>query len=403
MSDTRFSHVELFAGDPILALTEQFNQETNPNKVNLGVGIYYDHNGKIPVLTSVRTVEQQRAQGVIPKPYQPIEGAANFRQASQRLMFGEGSTALSEARVATIQSVGGSGALKVGADFLKRYFPNSQVWISNPSWENHRAVFEGAGFTVNTYPYYDPATMGLDFPAMLKALEGLEANSIVLLHVCCHNPTGVDLTQDQWRSVQRVCKERQLITFMDIAYQGFGDGINEDSWPVRLFADDGIPFFLAQSYSKNFSLYGERCGALHVHCENKEEAERVLSQLKFTVRRNYSSPPTHGGQIVAAILSDGALRASWEQDLTQMRQRIKKMRSALQAILVQQIPDRSFDYFTSQRGMFSYTGLSPEQVDTLKTQYGIYLVRTGRMCMSALNEKNVEYVGNSMASVLKPS
>jgi aromatic-amino-acid transaminase len=400
-SSTRFSHVDMFPGDPILALSEQFSQETNPNKVNLGVGMYYDHQGKIPVLESVRIVEIQRAQGNIPKTYQPGDGPANFKITSQKLAFGEQSESLKQKQVATIESLGGSGALKVGADFLKRYFPDSQVWVSNPSWENHRSLFEGAGFQVNTYGYYNSETKGLDINAMLADLRNLPEKSIVVLHVCCHNPTGVDLSLDEWKSVLEICQHKNLIPFLDMAYQGFGDGLEEDSAPVRLFAEAKIAFLLAHSFSKNFSIYGERCGALHIHCENEDDADRVLGQLKFTVRRNYSSPPIHGGQIVAQILSDAALRSSWIHDLTGMRQRIKDMRLALHKALSSQLSDRSFDHFITQRGMFSYTGLTAEQVDRLRQEYGIYMVRTGRMCVSALNSKNIGYVADSIITVIR--
>lgn len=395
-----FSHVEAFAGDPILALTEMFVQDTKPNKVNLGIGIYYDNNSKIPVLDGVKQAEKEMLERSAAKSYLPIEGLSTYRSAIQNILFGATSQAVTNKRIATIQTIGGSGALKVGADFLKRYFPEMQVWISDPSWDNHRAIFEGAGFTVNTYPYYDAKTGGLNFDGMLATLDQLPKNSLVLLHACCHNPTGVDLNMAQWQSVLNIVKKRELVAFMDIAYMGFGDGTVEDCAPIRLFTEAGVSFFVANSFSKNFSVYGERCGGLSVVCSDSDEASRVLGQLKFTIRRNYSSPPMHGAHIVATVLNDAALNAAWQNDLAQMRERIKAMRVKLREILEAKVAGRSFEYMTTQRGMFSYTGLSPEQVDRLKNEFGIYLVRSGRMCVAALNEQNITYVANSIAAVL---
>jgi aromatic-amino-acid transaminase len=339
-------------------------------------------------------------QGIGARPYQPMEGAANYRLAVQHLLFGPTHEAVTSARIATVQTIGGSGGLKVGGDFLKRYFPQSQVWVSDPTWDNHRAMFEGAGFQVNTYPYYDSATGGLNFAEMLAAFKALSAHSIVLLHACCHNPTGVDLSAAQWAELIPVIRERQLLPYVDIAYQGFGDGIEEDAHAIRALADAGITFFCASSFSKSFSLYGERCGALSVVCPDAAQAELVLGQLRATVRKNYSSPPTHGGQIVARVLQTPELRAQWAAELDTMRARILAMRQRLHAVLSAKLPGRNFDCFITQRGMFSYTGLTAEQVDRLREEHAVYLVRSGRMCVAGLNSSNVEATAVAMAAVL---
>ena len=395
-----FQHVDAYPGDPILTLVETFQKDARTNKVNLGIGLYYDEEGRIPLLGSVRKAEAARAQNAAARPYQPMEGAANYRQAVQDLVFGAQHEAVVSKRIATIQTIGGSGALKVGADFLKRYFPESEVWVSDPTWDNHRAMFEGAGFKVHTYPYYDPATGGVRFEDMLATLKTLPPKSIALLHPCCHNPTGVDLTAEQWAQVIPVVVERQLIPYMDIAYQGFGDGIEEDAHAIRAMADAGVSYFVSNSFSKNLSYYGERCGGLSVVCQNAEEAERVLGQLKFTVRRNYSSPPTHGGQIAANVMLDPALRSEWEGEVTEMRERIKAMRQKLFDVLTAKVPGKDFSYFLTQRGMFSYTGLTPAQVDRLREEFAVYLVRSGRMCVAGLNTRNVGYVADAMATVM---
>jgi aromatic-amino-acid transaminase len=401
-----FAHVEPFAGDPILSLNEDFQKDPRPHKINLSIGIYFDDQGKIPVLDSVRRAEQQVVARNAPKPYLPIEGAANFRSAVQALLFGADHAALAAGRVATIQSVGSSGGLKVGADFIARWLPGSAVWVSEPSWENHRSMFEGAGLAVHDYPYYDAATGGLAFDAMCATLQSLPAKSIVLLHACCHNPTGVDLTRAQWDALVPILAERELVPYLDLAYQGFGEGIVEDAYALRALAAargrDGRPltFFVANSFSKSMSLYGERCGALSVVCADAGEASNVLGQLKFTVRRNYSSPPIHGGQIVAAVLSDPDLRRTWEGELAAMRERIKAMRQVLHGVLAAKVPGRDFGYFLSQHGMFSYTGLVPQQVDRLREEFAVYLVRSGRMCVAGLNRGNVEATAQAMAAVL---
>jgi aromatic-amino-acid transaminase len=396
-----FEHVDAYAGDPILTLNEAFGRDPRPHKINLSIGIYFDDDGRLPVMRAVREAESAMLQTIGARPYQPMEGAANYRQAVQHLLFGATHEAVTSGRVATIQTLGGSGGLKVGGDFLKRYFPDSSVWVSDPTWDNHRAMFEGAGFTVSTYPYYDAATGGVRFPEMLAALSVLPEKSIVLLHACCHNPTGVDLSAAQWAELIPVLAQRKLIPYVDIAYQGFGDGISQDAFAIRALADAGLSFFVASSFSKSFSLYGERCGGLSVVCPNASEAALVLGQMKATIRRNYSSPPTHGGQIVARVLQTPALYEQWAAELDAMRVRIKAMREKLHAVLSAKLPGRDFGYFLSQRGMFSYTGLTAEQCDRLREDHAVYLVRSGRMCVAGLNSGNVEATAVAMAEVLK--
>ena len=398
-----FEHVPPFAGDPILSLNEDFQKDPRPNKINLSIGIYFDDAGRIPVLDSVR-----RAEGMVvakggPKPYLPIEGAANFRGAVQALLFGAEHEAVTSGRIATIQSVGSSGGLKVGADFIATHLKGSQVWVSDPTWDNHRSMFEGAGVQVNTYPYYDASTGGLKFDAMLDALRTLPARGVVLLHACCHNPTGVDLSAAQWASLISVLRERELLPYLDLAYQGFGDGIAEDAHAVRALADAGLTFFIANSFSKSMSVYGERCGALSVVCPDAKQASNVLGQMKFTVRRNYSSPPIHGGQIVATVLTDPALRQSWELELGAMRERILAMRHRLHDALTAKLPGRDFGYLLTQRGMFSYTGLTPTQVDALREMHGVYMLRSGRVCVAGLNRSNVDATAAAVAAVVSTS
>ena len=395
-----FEHIDAYAGDPILTLNESFGKDPRQHKINLSIGIYFDDAGKLPVMRAVREAESAMLQSIGPRPYQPMEGAANYRTAVQHLLFGATHEAVTSGRVATAQTIGGSGGLKVGSDFLKRYFPDASVWVSDPTWDNHRAMFEGAGFKVSTYPYYDAPSGGVAFAAMLTAFQQLPERSIVLLHACCHNPTGVDLTAAQWAELIPVIQVRRLIPYLDIAYQGFGDGIDEDAFAVRALAEAGVSSFCASSFSKSFSLYGERCGALSVVCPDAAQAALVLGQLKATIRKNYSSPPTHGGQIVARVLQTPALRAAWADELNAMRLRIAAMRQKLHAVLSAKLPGRDFGYFLSQRGMFSYTGLTPAQVDRLREDHAVYLVRSGRMCVAGLNTGNVEATAVAMAAVL---
>ncbi len=395
-----FHHVDPYPGDPILSLNEAFQKDPRKDKINLSIGIYFDDAGRIPMLTSVREAEWRVVKEAGARPYLPMEGAANFRSAVQQLLFGADSPAAQAGRVVTIQTVGSSGGLKVGADFIKRYFPASQVHVSDPTWDNHKAVFGGAGLAVASYPYYDAQTGGLRFDAMRDALRGLPPRSVVLLHACCHNPTGVDLSREQWQALLPVLREHELIPFVDLAYQGYGDGLNEDAFSVRLLAESGLSFFVANSFSKNMSVYGERGGALSVVCPNHAQADNVLGQLKAVVRSNYSSPPMHGGQLVARVLTDADLRAQWETEVEAMRTRIVAMRQSLHAVLSAKLPDRNFDYFLKQRGMFSYTGLNAAQCDRLKEEFGVYLVRSGRLCVAGLNTGNVEATAVAIAAVL---
>jgi aromatic-amino-acid transaminase len=395
-----FEHVEPYAGDPIFALVDAFNADPRSHKVNLSIGIYFDAEGRLPVLPSVREAEARMLAAGGPKPYLPMEGAADARRAVQALLFGAGHEAVVAGRVATIQSVGSSGGLKVGADFLKRWFPASEVWISDPTWDNHRSMFEGSGFVVRQYPYYDAATGGVRFEAMLDTIERLPARCIVLLHACCHNPTGVDLTRVQWDRLIPVLARREAIPYLDLAYQGFGDGIDEDAYAVRALAATGMAFMVANSFSKSMSVYGERCGALSVVCPTAREAALVLGQLKLTVRRIYSSPAIHSAGIMARVLGEPDLRAMWEDEVARMRERILAMRRALHGVLAARVPGRDFGYLLTQRGMFSYTGLGAAQVDRLREEHAVYLIRSGRMCVAGLNHHNVERTAQAMAAVL---
>ena len=397
---TVFAHVEPYAGDPILSLNEAFQADPRPGKVNLSIGIYFDDAGRIPVLDCVRQAEAAMLAEGGAKPYLPIEGSAAMRSAVQSLLFGAGHAALAEGRVATLQTVGSSGGLKVGADFIKRWLPGSAVWVSDPTWDNHRAMFEGAGVTVNTYPYYDATGGGVRFDALCAALEQLPAGSVVLLHACCHNPTGVDLSRAQWATLVPLLVRRGLIPYLDLAYQGYGDGIEDDAFAVRAVADAGLTAFVANSFSKSMSLYGERAGALSVVCASADEAGRVLGQLKATVRRNYSSPAIHAAGIVSRVLTEPALRSAWEAEVAAMRTRIQAMRRALHDGLAARQPGRDFGYVLSQRGMFSYTGLTPAQVDRLREEFAVYLVRSGRICVAGLNSGNVARTAEAMAAVL---
>ncbi|OYT82010.1 MAG: aromatic amino acid aminotransferase [Pseudomonas sp. PGPPP4] len=396
-----FSAVEMAPRDPILGLNEAYNADARPHKVNLGVGVYYDEQGRIPLLRAVAEAEKQRVAAQAPRGYLPIEGIAAYDQAVQHLLFGAESSLVRDGRAITVQAVGGTGALKIGADFLKRLLPDAMVAISDPSWENHRALFESAGFPVQNYRYYDAASNGLNREGFLADLQALPERSVVVLHACCHNPTGVDLQPADWQAVLDVVKARNLVPFLDIAYQGFGDGIEEDAQAVRLFADSGLTFLVSSSFSKSFSLYGERVGALTLVSESREESARVLSQVKRVIRTNYSNPPTHGATIVATVLSNPELRALWEAELGEMRQRIRSMRNALVEGLAAAGATRDFAFVNAQRGMFSYSGLTAEQVERLKSEFGIYAVSTGRICVAALNERNLPPTIQAIAAVLQ--
>ncbi|HCR2015449.1 TPA: aromatic amino acid transaminase [Enterobacter asburiae] len=396
-----FQKVDAYAGDPILSLMERFKEDPRSDKVNLSIGLYYNEDGIIPQLKAV--AEAEARLNAVPHGaslYLPMEGLNAYRNTIAPLLFGADHSVLAQKRVATIQTLGGSGALKVGADFLKKYFPDSGVWVSDPTWENHVAIFEGAGFNVATYPWFDSETNGVRVEALLEKLNTLPARSIVLLHPCCHNPTGADLTNAQWDAVIEVLKARDLIPFLDIAYQGFGAGMEEDAYAIRAVASAGLPALVSNSFSKIFSLYGERVGGLSVVCEDAEAAGRVLGQLKATVRRIYSSPPNFGAQVVATVLGDEQLKASWLAEVEAMRKRILAMRQELVNVLKEAVPGHNFDYLLKQRGMFSYTGLSAAQVDRLREEFGVYLIASGRMCVAGLNASNVHRVAQAFAAVM---
>ena len=399
-SPSLLTGVQMAPRDPILGLTEAYNADKNPKKVNLGVGVYTGDDGKVPLLECVSRAEQLMMETPAARNYLPIDGLAVYDKAVQNLVFGADSPAVKEGRIITVQTLGGTGGLRVGGDFLRRTATEATLWISDPSWENHRAVFENAGFKVDTYAYYDAKTRGVNFDGMLAALKAIPAGDIVLLHACCHNPTGVDLTEAQWAAVAETMEARGLVPFLDIAYQGFGDGIDADGAAVRQFAKTGMPLFVANSFSKSFSLYGERVGTLNVVARSSEEAARVLSQIKRVVRANYSNPPTHGGKIVATVLTTPELRTLWEKELGQMRERIKDMRKLLVEKIHARVPGADFSFVTRQRGMFSYSGLTKEQVIRMREEFAVYAIESGRICVAALNTKNVDYSADAIAKVI---
>ncbi len=395
-----FEHLQKYAGDPIFGLNDAFHRNTHPNKINLTIGLYYDDAGRIPVLSSVAAVEADLAANSTPRVYLPMEGLASYRSAVQRVVFGIDSQAVAQGRVATIQTLGGTGALKVGADLLHAAYPESDIWISDPAWDNHHAIFGGAGVRTRSYPYYDPETKGLAFDAMIRCLSGLPARSIVLLHPCCHNPTGVDLSRDQWEEVITVLQQRGLIPFLDLAYQGLGEGMDEDAYAVRAMADAGFTVLVANSFSKNLSIYGERCGGLSVVCSSEGEAELVLGQLKAIVRRIYSSAPWHGGHVVAGVLNDTALHAQWLDEVAAMRERMTQMRRLVHEQLAAKLPDYDADYFIRQQGMFTYSGLSKDQLLALRERHGVYIIDSGRVAVPGLNTSNVGHFTDALADVL---
>lgn len=395
-----FSAVEMAPRDPILGLNEAFNADPRPTKVNLGVGVYTTEEGRIPLLRAVAEAETILTAAHAPRGYLPIEGIAAYDKAVQAMLFGQDCALIQQDRVITTQALGGTGALKVGADFLKRLLPDAAVAISDPSWENHRALFEAAGFPVRNYRYYDAFSNGVNRGGLFEDLKNLPARSIVVLHACCHNPTGVDLSMEDWQAILDIVREREHVPFLDIAYQGFGDGIEEDAAAVRLFAESGLTFFVSSSFSKSFSLYGERVGALSIVTGTPEETPRVLSQVKRVIRTNYSNPPTHGASVVATVLNSPKLRAMWEAELGEMRERIRSMRLAMVEQLSALNCKRDFSFVAQQRGMFSYSGLTTEQVERLRSEFGIYAVGTGRICVAALNQRNLPAVTQAIAAVL---
>ena len=396
-----FQNVEYYPGDPILGLIEKYNEDPNPKKVNLGVGVYYDNEGHLPILDCVKKVEKELAEKNLPHNYLPIDGLTGYRQACQNLLFGPNHEAVQSGRIATTASLGGSGALRIGAEFIHHWFPDAKVFVSNPTWANHIGIFESAGCEVNKYPYYDPNTNGIKIAELKNFLSNLEAGNIVLLHPCCHNPTGIDPTVQQWDDILAIIKQQGLIPFMDFAYQGLGENLDQDAYAIRKAVDLGLSFFVSNSFSKNMSLYGERVGALSVICPTTEEAKLVQSQLKLIIRRFYSSPPGHGNYIVDKTLNDPILFKQWEKEVYEIRDRIRAMRIHLHDVLQEKLPDRDFTYLSAQRGMFSFTGLSSEQVARLQCEYSIYIVENGRMCVAGLNSRNIDYVAQAMAEVLK--
>ncbi|PHV06410.1 aromatic amino acid aminotransferase [Janthinobacterium sp. BJB412] len=396
-----FKEVEAYPGDPILTLNEQFGADPRANKINLSIGVYLDAAGKMPAMRAVLQAETALAAVLGTRPYLPMEGNAAYRSAVRALIFGAEHRAVTESRVATAQTLGGSGALKVGADFIAHYFPKAKVWVSDPTWDNHYSIFGGAGLTVGKYRYYDAATGHVDFPGMLAALEQLPAGDVVLLHACCHNPTGADLNQAQWCELAGLIRRRGLLPFFDIAYQGFGEGPDADAFAIRHFAEEGIALFVASSFSKNFSLYGERCGSLSVVCDDSTQATNVLGQLKATIRRNYSSPPIHGARIIARVLDDAGLRAEWLAELEGMRLRVKAMRTGLYDALSARCPGLDFSYLNKQTGMFSYTDLTAAEADVLRQEFGLYVLSSGRICLAALTEGSIAPAADAIAQVLK--
>ena len=400
MSSSLFAAVEIAPPDPILGVTEAYHADPNPNKVNLGVGVYTDDAGKVPVLKCVRRAEQQIVASAQPRNYLPIDGLKTYDRAVQELVFGQENPVLKDGRVVTVQTLGGTGGLKVGADLLRRVNPGADVWISDPSWENHRALFEYAGFRVHTYPYYDARTHGLKFSAMIDALENIPQGSVVVLHACCHNPTGVDLQGEQWERVIQAVAKRELVPFLDIAYQGFADSLDADAAAVRRFSRACPVVFVSSSFSKSLSLYGERVGALSIVAADSSEAVKVLSHVKRVIRTNYSNPPTHGGQTAVAVLTSPELRTLWEQELGEMRDRIKTMRHSFIDKIRAIRADFDFSFVAEQRGMYSYSGLTREQVGRLREKYSVYSIDSGRICVAALNTRNIDYVANAVASVL---
>lgn len=400
MSSSPFSQIELAPPDPIIGLTEAYNNDTRKEKVNLGVGVYQNAQGKVPYLDVVKEATQKYSAEENTKVYLPIDGLASYNKEVQKLMLGSDSQVIAEGRAVTVQAIGGTGALKIGADFLKRFYPDAGVWLSRPSWENHQQLFEAAGFVVNAYPYFDPETHGLNFAGMLETLKSIPRGGIVILHACCHNPTGVDLTEEQWKLVVDTVREGGLIPFLDFAYQGFGDGIDSDAFAVRALAEAGVQFLIANSFSKSFALYRERVGALTVVTASAEESKRVLSQLKRVIRTNYSNPASHGAQIVNLILSNSEMRTHWEAEVAAMRSRIQEMRTRFVDKLREKGVEQDFSFIQRQRGMFSYSGLGPEAVARLREEFGLYIVGSGRICLAALNEQNLDYVCEAIANVL---
>lgn len=392
MTESLFGRVEAFAGDPILSLNDSFEADPRTEKVNLSIGIYTDEKGRIPVLGSVKAAYERI--GFSERPYLPMEGHAAYREGVQRLIFGEKHSAFTNKRIATIQAIGGTGAVGIAADFLAKHCPGRAVLISDPSWDNHHGLFQRAGFKTTTYPYWNHATRSVDFDGMVKALEAAESGSIVVLQPVCHNPTGVDLNEQQQAAVTDTLVAKRHIVVFDMAYQGFGVSLDADAAFVRRYAERAS-CLVANSFSKNFSLYGERCGGLSIICRDSDEAERVLGQLKLAVRRSYSSPPMMGGLLVATVLGNDDLRMQWTREVDEMRTRMDSMRKLLAEQIRALSNEVDASFLLNQRGMFSFTGLSGQQVRAMREQDGVYLIESGRMCVASLNEANVPQVAKS--------
>jgi aspartate/tyrosine/aromatic aminotransferase len=386
--------------DAILGLTEAFRKDPNPNKINLGVGVFKDATGNTPILASVKEAENRLLNSETSKTYLPIDGLPAFNSATQTLLFGEDHEIARSKRAATAQAPGGTGALRVAADTIAKLMKGATVWVSNPTWPNHPGVFQSAGLEVKTYPYFDPATNSLDFEAMMATLRTIPAGDVVVLHGACHNPTGVDLTPEQWKEVAATLAERKILPLVDFAYQGFADGLMEDAKGLHIIAETGIDLLVANSYSKNFGLYNERIGALTMVAQNEEAAQALLSHVKQSIRSNFSNPPAHGGAIVATILNDPKLRAQWEQEVAEMRDRINGLRHLFVETLNEKGVERDFSFITRQRGMFSFSGLNPDQVKALRERYSIYIVGSGRISVAGMSEESMDYLCNAIADVL---
>ena len=396
-----FDHLTPVPPDPILGLTEAYRRDPNPRKVNLGAGVYRDAQGKTPILACVREAERRILADETSKAYLPIDGLPGLAQVVQALVFGPSHAVIEEGRAVTVQAPGGTGALRIAGDFLARVRPETTVWVSDPTWPNHYNVFRAAGLRVEVYPYFDSATLGVDFDRLLEALYRIPSGDVVVLHGCCHNPTGADLTPDQWRNVAQCLAERSLLPLVDFAYQGFGDGLDEDATGVRILVEHCPEVLVASSFSKNFGLYCERVGALTLVAHAPQAAQIALGYLKKAIRANFSNPPAHGARIVHTVLKDVRLRRQWEEEVATMRGRIHAMRHLLAETLQEKGAPRDFSFIVHQRGMFSYTGLTPEQVDALRERFSIYMVRSGRINVAGITEDNVEYVASAIVQVLK--
>lgn len=396
-----WQNIEAAPADAILGLTEAFRSDSNPQKVNLGVGVYKDEHGSTPVLKCVKKAEAVLLEKEATKSYLPISGDPAYAANVQKLLFGENSEVISSSRAVTAHAPGGTGALRVGAGLIKKFNADARLWVSNPTWGNHRGIFGGAGFEIETYAYYDKETRGVDFDGLVASLESVPAGDIVLLHACCHNPSGVDLSAEQWQKVVEIAQDKGWTPFLDFAYQGFGDNTDKDRVAVELCAAAGINFFVASSFSKNFGLYNERAGAITVVCPDAAQAAVAMSHLKTVIRVIYSNPPAHGGLVAATVLSTPELYELWQQELAEMRDRIKAMRSALVEGLVSRGVDQDFSFITEQRGMFSFSGLSDEVVTWLRAEKSIYVVGGGRINLAGLTAANIDYVCDAIAEALK--